>query len=223
MKTSVQYQKVVEAMAKARSEMPAIVMDANNPYFKSKYATLGAILSTIQPILDKHKLSIISSPEGDGTFVGVTTRVSHFESDEWVEATVMVPLKGATDKTQIVQVAGIDFSYLRRYSINALFNLYAEEDTDGNLGYEKPPRQVQRPVKTQNRVKASKNEPVEPEEEVDPVAALLEEFAHLYNKARGLGNEKKDLPVPSKEPTEQEMLEKIAEISMIIKASEEDD
>ena len=228
MKTSLEYKQVTRAMALARAEMPAIVMDADNPYFKSRYASLGAILATIQPFLDKYELSIISVPEGDGVNVGITTRVSHFESGEWVEATVLVPLKGASDKTQIVQVAGIDFSYLRRYTINALFNLYAEEDTDGNLGYEKPPKQVSRPV-----VKASRNNPAKVgakavketkvEEPVSKLSEYLEEFGHKWNKARGLGEEEDNLPKLSAKDAQDEMvvLEKIAELDILLKEAED--
>lgn len=231
MKTSAEYRKVFEAVAQARSKMPAIIMDANNPYFKSKYASLGEILRTIQPTLDEHKLGIVSTLEGDGVgCVGITTRIVHTESGEWIESSAMVPLKGGSDKTQVVQVAGIDFSYLRRYTINAMFNLYAEEDTDGNLGYERPAKQVRRPEKPSRPVKATKrNDPKEEVEEADEaedaeenkLEDYIEEFTHLYNKARALGNEKENLPAPGKNPTETEMLEKIAEISLIIKESEE--
>lgn len=233
MKTSTTFQKVFEAMAQARTEMPAIAMDADNPYFKSKYAPLGTIMTTIQPTLDKYKLSIVHTLEGDGVTAGVTTRVTHYESGEWIESTAVVPLKGASEKTQIVQVAGIDFTYLRRYNINAMFNLIAEEDTDGNLGYERPAKQVYRPNQKPSvkaKVKAKRNEPIEPDEpedepegeetEEDKIASYEAEFETLYNRARALGNEKDDLPKPEKSMTALKWLEKIAEISLIIKESE---
>lgn len=222
MKTSTEYSNVFRAMALARTEMPPITMDANNPYFKSKYSSLGEILKTIQPTLDKYKLSIVSTLEGDGVnYVGITTRVTHYESGEWVESTAYIPLKGGSDKTQLAQVAGIDFSYLRRYSINAMFNLISEEDVDGNIyGYEKPPKTISRhPVKA-DKPKAKRNEPAE-EKVADKSDEYEEEFTHLFNKAVALGNAKEDLPKPKKDMTEKDWIEALAEITIIVKESEE--
>lgn len=225
MLTSINFQKITEAMAKARSEMPTITMDTDNTYFKSRYASLGAIMTTIQPVLDKYELSIIHTLEGDGTNVGVTTRVSHYTSGEWIESHVMVPLK-ITDKGQIVQVAGIDFTYLRRYNINGMFNLISEDDTDGNMGYERPPRQVERKTsfksgstkstKPAKSAKAHREEPTGSDKN-----ELLAEFEYKFEKAMKLGNAVEDLPKINEVPSEPELIEALAELNIILKESEE--
>ena len=50
------------ALAKAQAEMPVAVFDATNPFLKSKYATLGAVIQASRPILAKHKLSLVQFP-----------------------------------------------------------------------------------------------------------------------------------------------------------------
>jgi hypothetical protein len=50
------------ALAKAQAEMPVAAFDATNPFLKSKYATLGAVIQASRPILAKHKLSLVQFP-----------------------------------------------------------------------------------------------------------------------------------------------------------------
>jgi hypothetical protein len=50
------------ALALAQAEMPVAVFDATNPFLKSKYASLGAVIQASRPILAKHKLSLIQFP-----------------------------------------------------------------------------------------------------------------------------------------------------------------
>ena len=50
------------ALAKAQAEMPVAVFDATNPFLKSKYASLGAVIHASRPILAKHGLSLVQFP-----------------------------------------------------------------------------------------------------------------------------------------------------------------
>jgi hypothetical protein len=47
--------------------MPVAVFDATNPFLKSKYASLGAVIQASRPILAKHKLSLVQFPVSQGT------------------------------------------------------------------------------------------------------------------------------------------------------------
>ena len=55
------------ALAMAQAEMPVAVFDASNPFLKSKYASLGAVIQASRPILAKHKLSLVQFPVSDRT------------------------------------------------------------------------------------------------------------------------------------------------------------
>jgi len=122
--------KIAPALVAAIAEMPAVPMDGKNPFYKSKYATLGAVISATRDILAKHKLAVtqqaISNPEGDA--VGIRTVILH-ESGQFMswEAVVKIPTQNNPG-----QEAGKLITYLRRYSLAAALNLYSDEDIDNN-------------------------------------------------------------------------------------------
>lgn len=122
--------ELAQALAKAQAEMPHVPMNAVNPFLKNKFADLGAVITTIKPIIAKHGLSYSQLPVSDGNRVGITTVVMH-ASGQWIESTVMLELADEKGKSA-AQVAGSVITYLRRYSLSSAFGLYADEDTDGN-------------------------------------------------------------------------------------------
>ena len=136
------------ALAMAQAEMPVAVFDATNPFLKSKYASLGAVIQASRPILAKHKLSLMQFPVSDRTdgtngtngtgargdarppeFVGVESILMH-ESGEFVAEREVIPLTEEKGKTR-VQCAGSTLTYLRRYSWAAILGMYSDEDSDG--------------------------------------------------------------------------------------------
>ncbi|CAN5155004.1 ERF family protein [soil metagenome] len=126
---SAELKDLFTALAKAQSEMQTAGLSAENPYFKTRYADLAAIVKASRPALTKYGLSIIqqiiTSDEGH-TYLH--TLLCHI-SGQWVESRVrVVPTK--TD----VQSMGSYITYLRRYSIAALCGIVtSDEDDDGNL------------------------------------------------------------------------------------------
>ena len=126
------------ALAMAQAEMPVAVFDATNPFLKSKYASLGAVIQASRPILAKHKLSLIQFPIsggsagglGSGDCIGVESILTH-ESGEFVAERILVPLTEEKGKTK-VQCAGSTLTYLRRYSWAAILGMYSDEDADGS-------------------------------------------------------------------------------------------
>ena len=125
------------ALALAQAEMPVAVFDATNPFLKSKYASLGAVIQASRPILAKHKLSLMQFPisggsatgQGTGDYVGVESVLTH-ESGEFVSERVVIPLTEEKGKTR-VQCAGSTLTYLRRYSWASILGMYSDEDGDG--------------------------------------------------------------------------------------------
>lgn len=116
------------ALKKAQSEMGEVKFDSTNPFYKSKYASLGAVIESSKKALIDNGLSV-SQPATVNEFgVGVTTLLMH-ESGEWIESAVTLPV---VDQKNIAQEAGKTITYLRRYSLASLLNLYSDEDTDGN-------------------------------------------------------------------------------------------
>jgi len=100
-----------------------IKKEANNPFFKSKYASLPNILDAIADPLQESGLVITQLPEGDG----LITMLIHAESGEYLMASSnMHPTKSDP------QSMGSAITYQRRYSIGAILNLNIDEDDDGN-------------------------------------------------------------------------------------------
>ena len=117
------------ALAKAQAEMPVAVFDATNPFLKSKYASLGAVIQASRPILAKHKLSLVQFPISDPTSIGVESILAH-ESGEFVAERILIPLTEEKGKSK-VHAAGSTLTYLRRYSWASILGMYSDEDSDG--------------------------------------------------------------------------------------------
>ena len=170
METSQELQQLAEALAKAQAELSPVPFDSNNPFYKSRYASLSAVIAEVRKVLPKHGLSIVQTPTSHMEFgifyVGVETMLIH-DSGEWIKSTVSVPVV-ATELIEvftkrfnkdgdayyaspnILQEAGKIITYLRRYGIVSILMLSAEEDIDGN----EPVQQVQPAVR---KVEAKKS------------------------------------------------------------------
>lgn len=114
-----------KALVLAQAEFKSVTMNSVNPFYKSKYADLGAVIETCKPILSKHGLAVSQLAEGEDGQAGVTTMLVH-ESGEYISTSLIVPISGGN----IAQEAGKTITYLRRYGLAAILGLYADEDTD---------------------------------------------------------------------------------------------
>jgi hypothetical protein len=114
--------KLAEALAKAQAEMEPATKDANNPFFKSQYASLASCWQACRGPLTKHGLAIIQTTEPDNGNVTVISILTH-SSGQWIKGKLSVkPPK--TDS----QALGSCLSYLRRYSLSALVGLSTQDD-----------------------------------------------------------------------------------------------
>jgi hypothetical protein len=129
MKKSETIGKLAGALALAQAEMPDVKKNAQNPFFKNKYADLGAVIETSRPVLAKNGLSISQFPTSEGDKIGVTSILMH-TSGEYIEDTICISASDSKG-VSIAQSAGIVISYLRRYGWASILGMYADEDTDG--------------------------------------------------------------------------------------------
>lgn len=126
LQTSEQIGAISKAMAAVQAEVQNVAKDAANPHFKSKYATLAAVLEVVRPALAKQGIALWQGVgNGEDGRVYVTTRLAH-ESGEWVECSVGVP-----PMKNDAQGVGSAVSYLRRYSLAAMCGV-SQDDDDGN-------------------------------------------------------------------------------------------
>jgi hypothetical protein len=119
---------ILKALAKFQSTCPAIKRAENNPFFKSKYATLESIQQHIKPYLNECGLVVTQANTIINDLPFVQTTVWHVESGESVLSVFPVVVAKST-----AQDYGSAVSYAKRYSLTGLLNLIIQdEDDDGN-------------------------------------------------------------------------------------------
>ena len=124
MKKSESIKNIAGAVLLFQTKMQPIKKDSNNPFFKSKYASLYAILDNIQIPLAEAGLSFVQFPTGDN---GLTTILMHAESGEFLESEYF--MKPSKDDPQ---GHGSAITYQRRYALGAILGLNIDEDDDAN-------------------------------------------------------------------------------------------
>lgn len=113
------------ALNKAQEAMGGAAKDANNPFFKSKYADLGSVIRAIKQPFADNGLSYTQFPVSEENNCGVDTILMH-SSGEWIESRLLLPMVKADP-----QKAGSAITYARRYALQAIAGIPSEDD-DGN-------------------------------------------------------------------------------------------
>jgi len=114
--------KLAEALAVAQAEMEAAVKDSNNPFFKSAYADLNSVIQAIKKPLANNGLSYTQLLTTANT---VKTILMHKSGQFLVSEMPLINTKGD------MQGLGSAVTYARRYTLQAIVGLSAEDD-DGN-------------------------------------------------------------------------------------------
>ena len=114
------------ALIKFHSSGAAAKKAANNPFFKSKYASLEEVIETVRAEAGKVGLTFTQLVDFDEHHIFVTTILMH-ESGESVTGRTPVLTKDNTDP----QKMGSGIPYAKRYGLQAAFGLPSEDD-DGN-------------------------------------------------------------------------------------------
>ena len=115
------------ALAKAQGEIHPAPMDRDNPFFKSKYATLTSLWESARAALAKNGLAVtqVTDLDANGDIVLLTTLLH--SSGEWLGGVYPVRAKDNTP-----QALGSALTYARRYAFGALVGLTSDDDDDGN-------------------------------------------------------------------------------------------
>lgn len=132
--------KLTAAIVEAQKEVQVVEKSAENPFFKSKYADLPAIVKEYQRVFPKHGLAVVQIVEGKG----LRTTITH-TSGEWMSG-----LAELLVAKQDPQGLGSAITYMRRYALAAICGIVSsEDDDDGNAGSHKdtahPPKSEPRP------------------------------------------------------------------------------
>lgn len=124
---STEIAELAVALSAAQAEFTSIPKDSTNPFFKSSYAGLPAVVKVASPILSKHGLSVSQflgvNEAGDDT---LTTWLLH-ASGQFIAESMRLYLTKKDAQSQ-----GSATTYARRYAYMAVLGLVADDDDDGN-------------------------------------------------------------------------------------------
>lgn len=144
-KRSDKISEIAKSLLKVQSEIPTIAKDANNPFFKSKYATFPHIWEECQPVFAKHGIVVSQSSGGavkvgNDTFVQFETLLIHADSGEWLSSVSLIPLGSKPDP----QGYGSCNTYSRRYCLAPLIGIVVDDDDDGNTASQRGQKTYQK-------------------------------------------------------------------------------
>lgn len=126
MRHSESMSNIAKALAIAQPHISNPSLDAVNPHFRSRYATLAAHIAAVRAPLAAQGISVVQSTRIDvpGAVVVVTSLIH--SSGEWISSELALP-SGATPQTY-----GSALTYARRYALAALCGIVGDEDDDAN-------------------------------------------------------------------------------------------
>jgi len=110
--------KINQKLYELKKEIGAISKEETNPYFKSKYFDINGLIKHLDPLLDKHKL-ILLQPILNGA---VITEIRDLESEDCITSSLVLPTFDDPQKL------GSCITYYRRYTLQSLLGLQAEDD-----------------------------------------------------------------------------------------------
>ncbi len=122
MTTSSEINEIAAALAKAQGAMNGAMKDAANPFFKSKYADLASVWDACRGPLSTNGIAVIQSPAVAEMRVSMDTLMVH-TSGQWIKNTLSCTIKDDTPQT-----IGSATTYLRRYALQSLVGVAAEDD-----------------------------------------------------------------------------------------------
>jgi len=119
------------ALAKAQGLMTNGTKDKQG--YGYKYMTLSALTDISRAPLADNGIAILQSSElikGTSPSVVTHSTVMH-SSGQWHKSSIELPIKVMLNLSQ-AQMIGVNCTYGRRYALQAICKIAAEEDTDGN-------------------------------------------------------------------------------------------
>lgn len=143
MRSSEQLNELATALCAAQGQFQAVGKDSENPFFKSRYAGLPAVVKAATPILSEHGLSVAQLIGRDESGGDTLTTVLMHKSGQFLSDTMRLHLVKDDPQGQ-----GSATTYARRYAYMAVLGLVADEDDDGNAA--SGPRE-QKPAPTNRR------------------------------------------------------------------------
>jgi hypothetical protein len=134
--------KIYSKLLEAKKQIGKVSKKSTNPHFKNTYADINALIEAVEPILLECGLVLLQPIECGK----VITKVIDIDTGEAIESTMELPTLSNP------QQMGSAITYYRRYTLQSLLSLQAEDD-DGNKASQPQPK-VKPTLSTQQFEKA---------------------------------------------------------------------
>lgn len=159
---------IAKALAAAQTAMKNPEKNSFNPHFRSKYANLADVRDAVMAHLGKQGLSLVQLPTELDDGPALTSILMH-ESGEWIETTLK--LRATKNDPQSV---GSALTYARRYALQSIAGVAAEDDDDGNAGS----------TPESDRPQANPKQPGTAPQQTPPDRDLVDKFMKRYDGCR---------------------------------------
>jgi hypothetical protein len=123
--------ELLATIAEVQFDIPSFPKNAKA--YGYNYTDLDTITAALKPILHKHGVGYMQSVGGGlaGQPLTLTTRIFN-KSGQWIEDSVVLP-EISSVKNNAAQTLGMSITYMRRYTLCAMFGITSDEDVDANL------------------------------------------------------------------------------------------
>lgn len=182
MQTSEQINELAAALAKAQGAIRAAERNALNPFFRSRYADLGAVWDACREPLSAHGLSVVQATEtipepgpvtrmvdkrpvqvSNTVRVELTTTLLH-ASGQWIRTVLRVLPDG--DRAQDVAAAA---GFAKRVALASLVGVPQEAEDDGEGQEQQRPARRAPPPRLGPPAPPAEPPPAQPPADVPPV------------------------------------------------------
>lgn len=137
--------ELAKAMVKVQQALTPACKDAENPFAKSRYATLNSVIDSCRDALVAQGIWVAQYPVPvESGHLGLVTKLVHTGSGQWQGSLMVMPLPKADP-----QGYGSALTYARRYGLATLVGLVSEADDDAQSaipGRARPHKGVDRPA-----------------------------------------------------------------------------
>lgn len=121
--------ELLKALANVKKEVGVLSKTELNPFYKSKYFDINSLIEQVEPLLEKNGLLLLQPIVNNE----VKSIIYHCESGDCVESAIQLTQFNDPQKL------GSAITYYRRYTLQSLLGLQAEDD-DANKTVAKPPQ-----------------------------------------------------------------------------------
>jgi hypothetical protein len=127
MEASSNTENISKALIKAQAAMGSAKKGSDNPFFKSSYANLNAVIEACKDSLNQNGISILQPHKyliSEGKVFHFVETILKHESGEYLSSSTPVICAKENDP----QALGSGISYARRYGLQSFICLPAEDD-----------------------------------------------------------------------------------------------